>query len=125
MEAAANYIMGHLDEPPEFWTQMPPAAAPAQMPPAAAPAREYPPDDAGEHAALLTPHLASVRVPGAADTVCKEECVWSFARPTSPDGLNVGLTSFYGAGGKDCYFLVVFMGLFLLNLPCTHRKIRG
>eukprot|EP01052_Picozoa_sp_SAG31_P048059 SAG31_NODE_9882_length_1216_cov_2.336616_2_plen_64_part_00 len=26
--------------------------------------------------------------------------------------------------GKDCYFLD-FMGLFLLNLPCTHREIRG
>eukprot|EP01052_Picozoa_sp_SAG31_P038113 SAG31_NODE_5032_length_2791_cov_3.502972_4_plen_119_part_00 len=26
-------------------------------------------------------------------------------------------------GGKDCYFLV-FMGLFLLNLPYTHRETR-
>eukprot|EP01052_Picozoa_sp_SAG31_P004118 SAG31_NODE_167_length_21485_cov_31.094922_16_plen_220_part_00 len=26
--------------------------------------------------------------------------------------------------GKDCYFLD-FMGLSLLNLPCTHREIRG
>ena len=30
--------------------------------------------------------------------VCKEECVWSFARPTSADGLNVGLTTFHGVG---------------------------
>eukprot|EP01052_Picozoa_sp_SAG31_P014649 SAG31_NODE_918_length_11020_cov_14.801392_7_plen_89_part_00 len=27
-----------------------------------------------------------------------------------------------GFYGKDCYFRV-FMGLFLLNLPCTHREI--
>eukprot|EP01052_Picozoa_sp_SAG31_P019429 SAG31_NODE_1414_length_8451_cov_13.707016_8_plen_82_part_00 len=26
--------------------------------------------------------------------------------------------------GKDCHFLD-FMGLFLLNLPCTHRETRG
>jgi uncharacterized UBP type Zn finger protein len=94
VEAAANYIMGHLDEPDEFWFAPPEAS---EAPPAAA-ARDYPPDDAGDHAAVLAPFLAMARVPTAADVVHKEECAWSFARPTSVDGLNISLRSFLGVG---------------------------
>ena len=98
-EAAANYIMGHMDEPvtapaclhgrpPDLlllWAAARPALTPgssapqeafwAEMPappPAAAPAaaaRVYPADDAGEHAGLLAPYLAEVKVPGGADKV--------------------------------------------------------
>eukprot|EP01052_Picozoa_sp_SAG31_P017969 SAG31_NODE_1253_length_9089_cov_17.716765_6_plen_50_part_00 len=37
----------------------------------------------------------------------------------------IGLTLFMEGlkYGIDCYFLV-FMGLFALNLPCTHQEIR-
>jgi ubiquitin carboxyl-terminal hydrolase 5/13 len=82
-----------MDEPEEFWFQMP------EAPPAAAPAKEYGPDDAGEHAAALAPLLGMAKKPAAEDAVHKEECAWSFARPTSETGLNVSLTSFLGVGG--------------------------
>ena len=86
VEAAANYIMSHLDEPEEFWF--------AETSAAAAPAgREYPPDDAGEHAAALQPVLDRVRCPDDGATVHKEECMWSFARPTSQDGTWRGLVA--------------------------------
>ena len=94
-EAAINYIMGHMDEPEEFWFQLP-EAAPAAAPPAAA--KEYPADDAGEHAAALAPLLAAVKRPAAEEAVHKEECAWSFARPTSEAGINVSLSSFLGVG---------------------------
>ena len=83
---------GHMDEPEEFWFQMP------EAPPAAAPGKEYGPDDAGEHAAALAPLLAMAKKPAAETAVHKEECAWSFARPTSEAGLNVSLTSFLGVG---------------------------
>jgi hypothetical protein len=87
------WLQGHMDEPEEFWFQMP------EAPPAAAPGKEYGPDDAGEHAALLAPLLTMAKKPAAEDAVHKEECAWSFARPTSEAGLNVSLTSFLGVGG--------------------------
>lgn len=83
-----------MDEPEEFWFQMP------EAPPAAAPVKEYGLDDAGEHAAALAPLLALAKKPAAEDAVHKEECAWSFARPTSEAGLNVSLTSFVGVGAS-------------------------
>ena len=97
VEAAANYIMSHLDEPEEFWFAESSAAA------AAPPGREYPPDDAGEHAAVLQPVLDRVRCPNDGDTVHKEECMWSFARPTSEDGTCRGLVTIASQPPAACH----------------------
>jgi ubiquitin carboxyl-terminal hydrolase 5/13 len=118
VEAAANYIMGHMDESEEWWLAEP--AAPE--PPGGGSSREYPADDAGEHAAALAPLLSAVRVPSGAETVHKEECAWSFARPTSSDGLNVSLSSFVGVGGAHLDFHVAKTGeRVYLNITARRR----
>ena len=88
-EAAIEYIMTHIGEPEEFWIM---EEAPAQ------PGKQYPNDEAGQHAAALAPLLAMAKTPSDSDNVHKEECAWSFARPTSSQGLYVSLRSFTAVG---------------------------
>ncbi|XP_043203886.1 ubiquitin carboxyl-terminal hydrolase 5-like [Amphibalanus amphitrite] len=46
----------------------------------------------------LTPHLSEIRCPTATDKVYKDQCIYSFDTPESPEGLYVCLRSFLGVG---------------------------
>eukprot|EP00656_Telonema_subtile_P021171 TRINITY_DN2220_c0_g1_i3.p2 TRINITY_DN2220_c0_g1~~TRINITY_DN2220_c0_g1_i3.p2 ORF type:complete len:447 (-),score=110.93 TRINITY_DN2220_c0_g1_i3:1164-2504(-) len=91
-EAAADFIMSNMDQSDEWWLTAP---APA---PAAALDNAGAPDDAGDHAEVLSPFLDKFKVASRDDQVYKEECVYSCARPTSEHGLYVGLETFLSVG---------------------------
>ncbi|XP_043243919.1 ubiquitin carboxyl-terminal hydrolase 5-like [Amphibalanus amphitrite] len=46
----------------------------------------------------LTAHLSEIRCPTATDKVYKDQCIYSFDTPESPEGLYVCLRSFLGVG---------------------------
>ncbi|XP_050025600.1 ubiquitin carboxyl-terminal hydrolase 5 [Dermacentor andersoni] len=52
------------------------------------------------YAEKLAPHLARIRIPGHADKVYKDECVFSFDTPESEGGLYVCLNTFLGFSKK-------------------------
>ncbi|XP_027194860.2 ubiquitin specific protease 5 [Dermatophagoides pteronyssinus] len=49
---------------------------------------------------LILPHLSDIRIPTTGDKVYKDECVYCFDTPSSPDGIYICMKTFLGLGRK-------------------------
>eukprot|EP01052_Picozoa_sp_SAG31_P025539 SAG31_NODE_2243_length_6102_cov_5.923205_1_plen_157_part_00 len=63
--------------------------------------------------------------PGAPLFSIDVECVASGVQHNDRSTGQIALVSAAVIYKDCCYFLSIFVGLFLLNLPCAHREIRG
>ncbi|KAH9526542.1 Ubiquitin carboxyl-terminal hydrolase 5 [Dermatophagoides farinae] len=49
---------------------------------------------------LIVPHLSDIRIPNTTDKIYKDECVYCFDTPNSPDGIYICMKTFLGLGRR-------------------------
>ncbi|OTF76353.1 ubiquitin carboxyl-terminal hydrolase 5-like protein, partial [Euroglyphus maynei] len=61
---------------------------------------DQPPASTSGRLDLILPHLGDIRIPNAGDKIYKDECVYCFDTPASPDGIYICMKTFFGLGRK-------------------------
>lgn len=75
----------------------------------------------GESKSMWLPYMPNVRIASADDRVFKDECVYTFDTPESPDGLFICLKTFLGVGRN---VLEKHASMYGQNVYLRHRRTR-